>query len=409
MPPRTRIAVTGLGVRTPAGANPKELWNTLLGGRSTARTITSFDTEGLAVDFACQIGGLDPAGYLTPKQAGQLDRVALLAMCAAGDALADAGAITAHPERRAVVTGTGFVGTETYERSMLDGRQPGRGNPPPRFVPMIMANAPAAAISMHHGLLGPSFTVATACASGAHAIGEGARLLRDGSADLVVTGGAEACVTATMLLAFDRCRALSRRTAEPERASRPFDTARDGFVLAEGAAFLVLEPLEDALRRGARVHAELAGYSRTSDGHHLTAPHPQGQGAYRSMRAALADAGLTPDAVAHVNAHGSGTQLNDLAEAQAIARLFGPDGPPVTSTKGVTGHAIGAAGAIEAVASVLTLTELTIPPTANLDDPDERCDIDVVRRPRPLPSGAVVSNSFGFGGHNATLIFTPAS
>jgi 3-oxoacyl-[acyl-carrier-protein] synthase II len=404
---RVRVAVTGLGVRTPAGAHPKELWNALLAGRSTARPITSFDTEGLGVGFACQITDLDTSAYLTPKQASRLDRMAQLALCAATDALADAGAPRTPPHRRAVVTGTGFGGRTTDEFAMLTGRHPGRGNPGPLHVPMIMHNSAAAAISIHHRVQGPSLGVETACASGSHAIGEAARLLRDGSADLVIAGGAEAGITPSVLLAFHRCQALSERNDAPERASRPFDRDRDGFVLAEGAAFLVLENLDHALRRDARIHAELIGYASTSDAHHLTAPPPHGEGAARCMRAALADAGLAPEEITHVNAHGTGTPLNDVAEAQAIKEAFGATRVPVTSIKGVTGHAIAAAGAIEAVAAVLSLNERAIPPTANLDHLDPRCDVDVVGRVRPMPPGPVMSNSFGFGGHNATLIFSP--
>ncbi|GAA2819720.1 beta-ketoacyl-[acyl-carrier-protein] synthase family protein [Nonomuraea rubra] len=404
---RVRVAVTGLGVRTPAGAQPKELWNALLAGRSTARPITSFDTGGLGVGFACQVTDLDVSAYLTPKQASRLDRMAQLALCAATDALADAGAPRTPPHRRAVVTGSGFGGRMTDESGMLTGRHPGRGNPGPLHVPMIMHNSAAAAISIQHRVQGPSLGVETACASGSHAIGEAARLLRDGSADLVIAGGAEACVTPSVLLAFHRCQALSERNDAPERASRPFDRDRDGFVLAEGAAFLVLENLDHALRRDARIHAELVGYAATSDAHHLTAPPPRGEGAARCMRAALADARLAPEEITHVNAHGTGTPLNDVAEAQAINEAFGATRVPVTSIKGVTGHAIAAAGAIEAVAAVLSLNERAIPPTANLDHLDPRCDLDVVGRVRPMPPGPVMSNSFGFGGHNATLIFSP--
>ncbi|MGW0484083.1 beta-ketoacyl-[acyl-carrier-protein] synthase family protein [Nonomuraea sp. NPDC003214] len=413
MTSRARIAVTGLGVRTAAGPHPKHLWDALISGRSTARRITSFDTTGLGVDVACQVGDLDTAPYLTPRQARHLDRVSKLAVCAAADAFDDAfgagDAIRTPPERRAVVTGIGFCGVETYEDGMLDVRHPGRGNPGPLHVLKIMSNAPASAIGLRHRIHGPSMSVTTACASGAHAIGEAVRLLRDGSADLVVAGGAEACVTPTILQAFDQCRTLSRHTAEPQRACRPFDAGRDGFVLAEGAAFLILETLDGARARGAHVHAELAGYGRTNDAHHLLAPAPEGEGAYRCMRAALSDAGLSPGQVSHVNAHGTGTQLNDLTEAQAITRLFGPHAVPVTAVKAVTGHALGAAGAIEAVAAVLTLAHGTVPPTANLGTLDPRCEVDVVREARPLPAGAVLSNSFGFGGHNATLIIAPVT
>ncbi|MEV4567800.1 beta-ketoacyl-[acyl-carrier-protein] synthase family protein [Nonomuraea sp. NPDC049419] len=400
---RVRVAVTGLGVRTAAGNDLAGFWRTLVEGRSTARTITSFDAGELPVGFACQVPAFDPAPYVTGKEARRMDRATLLAVCAAADALADAGGPHVPPERRAVVTGTALGGTETSEAALLGGGQPGA-----LYVPRTMPNASAAFVSMRHDILGPSLTVSTACASGGHTVGEGLRLLRDGSADLVVAGGTEACVSPTILLAFHRCGALSQRGHEPEHASRPFDASRDGFVLAEGAAFVVLERLDDAVRRGARVYAELAGYGRTSDAHHLTSPDPKGDGAERCLRQALADARLTPGDVAHVNAHGSGTVLNDVTEARVIARVFGPGQVPVTSTKSIVGHAIGAAGAIEAVVSVLTLHERLIHPTINLDVLDPECEVDVVRSPRPLGAGAVVSTSFAFGGHNAGLVFTPS-
>ncbi|MFI7134483.1 beta-ketoacyl-[acyl-carrier-protein] synthase family protein [Nonomuraea sp. NPDC050153] len=403
---RVRVAVTGLGVRTPAGNQIKEFWETVVAGRSCARTITSPGFGGLPVDFACQVSDLSASGYVTPKQERRMDRATLLAVCAAADAVSDAGPAQVPPERRAVVTGTGLAGNETGEATLLG--HDGRGDPSALYVPKVMHNAAAAFISMRHRLLGPSLTISTACASGGHAVGEGLRLLREGSADMVLAGGAEACVSPTILLAFHRCGALSQRKAEPERASRPFDAERDGFVLAEGAAFVVLERLEDAVRRGARVYAELAGYGRTSDAYHLTMPDPDGDGAERCIRQALADARGSAGDVVHVNAHGSGTPLNDATEAKVIARLFGPGRVPVTSTKSVLGHAIGAAGAIEAVVSVLTLHERLVPPTINLDSQDPSCEIDVPREPRPLVPGAVVSNSFAFGGHNASLVFTPA-
>ncbi|TDE48012.1 beta-ketoacyl-[acyl-carrier-protein] synthase family protein [Nonomuraea mesophila] len=402
-----RVAVTGLGVRTSAGAHPKELWDALLAGRSTARAITSFDTEGLGVGFACQVEGPDIEAYVPAKQASRLDRMSQLALCAATDALCDAGALRAPAERRGVVTGTCFGGRTTDEAAMLGGRHPERGEPGPLTVPMAMHNAAAATISILHGLRGPSLSVETACASGSHAIGEAGRLVRGGFADVVVAGGAEACITPTVLLGFRRSQVLSQRNDAPERASRPFDRDRDGFVLAEGAAFVVLESFEHAVRRGAHVYAELTGYGSTSDGHHMTAPSPEGEGAARCMRAALADAGLAPEEIVHVSAHGTGTPLNDVTEAQAIDRVFGGARVPVASVKGVTGHAIAAAGAIEAVAAVLTLREGVVPPTANLDHVDPRCDVDVAGRVRSVPSGPVLSNSFGFGGHNATLIFSP--
>ena len=406
---RTRVAITGIGVRTPMGDHPKELWNALTAGRSAVSRITRFGTDGLPADFACQVPPFDTATYMTAKEASRMDPATVLACCAASDALADAGGPAAPPERRAVVIGTAIGSNRTIESTLLDNGGTDRGRPYPMHVPKGMHNAAAATISMRHEILGPSLTVSTACASGGHAIGEGLRLLRDGSADLVLAGGADACVSPTKILALARAGALSRRVGDPAGASRPFDSGRDGFVLAEGAACLVLEPLDRARDRGARVYAEIAGYGRTSDAYHLTMPDPDGAGAYRCMRQALDDAGLTPGEVAHVNAHATGTPHGDLAEARAIARLFGPGGVPVTAPKSMLGHGLGASGAVEAVIAVLSLLHRTVPPSINLDDPDPACEIDAVVRPRPAAPGPVLSNSFGFGGHNASLVLAPAA
>jgi 3-oxoacyl-[acyl-carrier-protein] synthase II len=270
---------------------------------------------------------------------------------------------------------------------------------------MVMPNAAAASLSLHFGFRGPCLCITTACAAGTNAIGEGMRLLREGSADVVVAGGAEAPITPWVLAGFAAAQALSTRDDDPSRASRPFDRERDGFVMGEGAAVLVLERVDDALARGATIHARVVGYARNADAHHLVAPAPDGRGALECMRLALDDAGADAGDVAHVNAHGTSTPYNDAAEAAAINTLFGDGAPPVTSVKGAIGHAIGAAGAIEAVASVLTLISRTIPPTANYEEPDPDVDLDVVSASRSLADGLVLSNSFAFGGHNATLVF----
>jgi 3-oxoacyl-[acyl-carrier-protein] synthase II len=283
----------------------------------------------------------------------------------------------------------------------------------PFLVPMMMANATAAHIGMHFGFNGANLCVTTACAAGAHAIGEAARLIREGAADVVIAGGTEAAITPVGLAAFHRMGALSGRGDDPARASRPFDKDRDGFVMGEGAGFLVLEPWDRAVARGARILGEVAGYARTCDAFHITAPAPGGAGAVASMQQALDDAGLSPSAVGHVNAHGTSTPLNDASEAEAIVKVFGDDAPPVTSIKGCTGHLIGAAGAVEAIAALLSLSNRMVPPTANHEEPEPAITVDVVNgTPRPLADRdrvAAVSNSFGFGGHNATLVLLPAS
>ncbi|MGW1953769.1 beta-ketoacyl-[acyl-carrier-protein] synthase family protein [Streptomyces sp. NPDC001920] len=394
---RPAVAVTGLGVRCAAGATPQALWDSLLQCR-TATSLHAFDDEGTVVYPASAMTGFDPAGYLSPKEVRRADRSVQMAVCAAVDAVEDAGGLHVASDRRAVVTGTGYGGVISQEN--------GIGHPDVLYAPRLMHNAGAYWVSARLGITGPSLTVSTACASGTHAVGEALQMIRAGCADVVVAGGHDCPLTPTTALAFGRAGAMVTECAEPAAASRPFDIDRRGFVLAEGAAFLVLERLDLARARGARIHATLTGYGRTSDAHHLTAPHPNGAGARACMEQALTDAGTTADAVTHVNAHGTGTELNDLAEARALAALFGPAKVPVTASKSVTGHGLGVAGALEAVITVLSVREGLAPPTASLTRLDPRCDIDVVTaEPRKIPSGPVISNSFAFGGHNACVVF----
>ncbi|MEX0665061.1 MAG: beta-ketoacyl-[acyl-carrier-protein] synthase family protein [Acidimicrobiia bacterium] len=401
------IAVTGLGVVTPAGCSLDEFWAALVAGRSVARNVQHVDVSESPIRFGCECD-FDPKPTLSEKDVRRSDRNTQLAIVAAEDALRDAGSPSVDADRVATVVGTGFGGLETADsgaRAFL-GVEPGsaKGRMNPLFVPMAMPNAGSALIAMRRDFRGPCLTISTACAAGANAVGEGMRLLREGSADAVIAVGAEAPLTPWVMAAFAAAHALSERSDDPTAASRPFDQARDGFVIAEGAAALVLERRSDAQARGARVRAELLGYARNTDAFHLVAPPPDGRGARDCIRLALTDAGLTAADVAHVNAHGTSTVHNDVAEAAAIRAVFGNDGPPVTSVKGVLGHSIGAAGAVEAVASVLTLEHGTIPPTANYETPDPAIDLDVVAEPRALGEGVVVSNSFAFGGHNAVLV-----
>jgi 3-oxoacyl-[acyl-carrier-protein] synthase II len=404
---RPRVVVTGLGVKTPAGNDVATFWETLLAGRSTAADITTFDTTGLPVRFACQVKDFDGAEYLGPKEVRRVDRNAQLGFAAAIDAVRDTGESGADPARCAVVAGVGIGGLATLEEQekILIERGPTRVTP--FLVPMMMPNATPAIVAMELGWTGPNVCIATACAAGTHAVGEGARLIRDGTADVVLAGGAEAVVVPIAIAAFARMGALSSRHDDPASASRPFDVERDGFVMGEGAAFLVLERLDRALARGARIYGEVIGYGRNADAYHITAPSPGGSGATACMQLALDDAGIPPSAIGHVNAHGTSTPLNDASEAEAIIKVFNGSPPPVTSTKGVTGHLIAAAGAVEAVASVLSLRDGLAPPTANYSRPDPEIALDVIAgSPRPL-HGLVLSNSFGFGGHNATLVFGP--
>ena len=404
---RPRVAVTGLGVKTPAGNDVATFWQTLLSGRSMAAEITSFDTTDLPVRFACQVKDFDGAEYLGPKEVRRVDRNAQLGFAAAIDAVRDAGDSGADPARCAVVAGVGIGGLATLEEQekLLIERGPTRVTP--FLVPMMMPNATPAIVAMHLGWTGPNICVATACAAGTHAVGEGARLIRDGTADVVLAGGAEAVVVPIAIAAFARMGALSGRHDDPASASRPFDADRDGFVIGEGAAFLVLERFDRAQARGARIYGEILGYGRNADAYHITAPSPGGSGATACMMLALEDAGVAPSAIGHVNAHGTSTPLNDASEAEAIIKVFDGSPPPVTSTKGVTGHLIAAAGAVEAVASILALRDGLAPPTANHERTDPEIALDVISgSPRPL-RGPVLSNSFGFGGHNATLVVGP--
>ncbi len=408
-PGRAGVAVIGMGVKTPAGSDLETFWSTLLAGRSCVGRVKAFDPSELPVQFAGEVADFDPEAYIGYKEARRADRVAQLGFAAAADALADAGDPGADPARCGVVAGTGVGGLITQEAQEHIMYKGGPSRVSPFLVPMMMPNATAAMIGMKLGWTGPNFCVATACAAGSHAVGEGARLIREGSADIVLVGGSEAAVTPIAIAAFARMGALSMRHDAPELASRPFDVDRDGFVLGEGAAFLVLERLDRAVARGARIYGQVAGYGRNADAYHITAPSPGGVGAAECMRLALADAGIDPSEVSHVNAHGTSTPLNDAAEAEAVLKVFGDTPPPVTSVKGAMGHLIGAAGAVEAVASFLAMRDGKVPPTANHQRTEDELRIDVVAgSPRDIAAGPAVSNSFGFGGHNASLVLVPS-
>ena len=402
---RPRVVVTGVGVKTPAGNDVASFWEQLCAGRASARRIESFDPADLSITFAGEVRDFDAAEYFGPKEARRQDRVTQLGFGAAADALGDAGELGADPSRCAVIIATGVGGLHTLEENERIYFEKGPSRVSPFFVPMMMPNATAGVVAMQLGWTGPNLCVATACAAGAHAIGEGVRLIRDGTADVVMAGGTEAAVTPLTIAAFARMGALSTRNDAPERASRPFDADRDGFVIGEGAGCVVLEPLERARARGATIYGEVAGYGRNADAYHITAPSPGGAGAAVCMQLALDDAAVEPSAIGHVNAHGTSTPLNDAAEAEAVRKVFGDSAPVVTSTKGVTGHLIGAAGAVEAVTLALTLKDGVLPPTINLTYPDPECDLDYVpNSARDFPVRTAISTSFGFGGQNAALV-----
>lgn len=388
-----RVAVTGIGVVAPAGIGKEAFWSGLLSP---------------APNGFRQIEDWDPSPYFdNPKEARRSDRVSQFTLAAAAEALEQAGEISADPARRGTFVGTGVGGIGTLEEQIEVRLSKGERRVSPFLVPMMMANAPAATISMRYGWQGPCENTVTACAAGTHAIGNAARMVADGRCDVVMAGGAEAPFTPTAVAGFGNMTALSN-----SGDSRPFDANRDGFVMAEGAAILVLEAWELAEARGATVLGEVLGSASTADAHHITAPSPGGVGAVTCMQLAMDDAGITPDQVRHINAHGTSTDKNDAAEAEAVAKVFGTDdsGPLVTSTKGITGHALGAAGALEAVAVLLAMQHGKVPPTAGLTERDpELPAINIVEGgPADWEPGPALSNSFGFGGHNGTLVLGPA-
>jgi 3-oxoacyl-[acyl-carrier-protein] synthase II len=405
--PPSPVAVTGLGLVTPAGIGVDASWQRVLSGVSAAAHDENLSM--LEVDFSCRVPDFDPS-VIDRKAARRLDRFVQLAVVAAREAVADSGLdpTTWDGARVAVVIGTGMGGAATWETQHRRMLEHGPGRVSAMLIPMLVPNMVAGQLAMDLNALGPNLVTATACASGATAIGTARDLLRAGTCDIVITGGTEAGLTPLSIAGFAQMGALSTRSDDPASASRPFDVDRDGFVAAEAAGILVMERVEDAQARRAPVRAHVAGYGASADAFHVTAPDPDGGGAERAMRAALADADISPGDVDHVNAHGTSTPLNDSSEARTIRRVIGTD-VAVTSTKGVTGHALGAAGAIEAAFSVLALQHGVIPPTANLDSQDPEIELDVVaKKPREGAIDVVMSDSFGFGGQNAVLVLTSA-
>jgi 3-oxoacyl-[acyl-carrier-protein] synthase II len=408
----TDVVVTGLGATTPLGGDVASTWEALLAGRSGVSRITEDWIKEYPAQLVARLA-TDPADQIDRVRARRLDRSQQVAVIAAEEAWRESGAAAAgvEPERIAVVFGTGIGGALTLlgQDDILEEKGPKRVSP--FTIPMLMPNGPAAAVGLAIGAKGGVHAPVSACASGAEAIRWGLDLLRFDRADIVLVGGTEACIHPLPMAGFAAMRAMSTRNDEPERASRPFDKGRDGFVLAEGAAALVLERADAAKARGARVHARLAGAGGTADGYDLVAPHPEGEGAARAIGAALRDAGLSPADIGHVNAHATSTPVGDTAEAAAIRSSLG-EHVMVSATKGQTGHLLGAAGALESVFTVLALREQIIPATANLDDPDDDAavqSLDIVRNePRRATFSAAVNDSFGFGGHNMALVFTTA-
>jgi 3-oxoacyl-[acyl-carrier-protein] synthase II len=404
------IAVIGVGVKAPGGGSAEELWDALCDGRSTAAPYHDDRLPDSSRALTCAVEAFDPGSYLTPVDVRRLDRCHHLAIAAADDALRAVPDDRPNPDRCATVCGVGFGGTTTWEQQHVRLLTAGLRALSPLAIPMVMPNSVAAHLSIRYGFRGPCVTVSAACASGAAAIGEGVELLRRDAADLVLAGGADAMLTYNAICSYLRLDAMSRNVEDPDRASRPFDRNRDGFVLAEGAGFVVLQRLADALAAGRPVVGLVLGHASNADAYHIVAPGPGGEGALRCMRLALRDAGIGPGEIVHVNAHGTSTRLNDAAEATALAELFGGSVPPVSAVKATTGHMIGGSGAVEATVALLSSRRGIAPPIAGLRDLDPDCRIDAVMdEPRALTvSGQVLSNSFGFGGSNTCLVVSAA-
>lgn len=407
---RKRVVITGLGVISPVGTGLKAFWSSLTEGVSGIRRVTRFDPANFSTKIAGEVVDFEPTNYMEKKEARRMDRFTQFAVAATGMAINDASLDLeqANKDRIGVILGSGVGGIETLEEQAKVLAEKGPGRVSPFFVPMMIANMGAGQVAISYGLRGPNVTSVTACASSTNAVGDAFKLIQWGHADVMVTGGTEAPITPLAIAGFCSMKAMSTRNDEPEKASRPFDAGRDGFVVGEGAAILVMESLEHAISRGARIYGEIVGYGSTCDAYHMTAPDQEGHGAANSMREALVDAQLKPDDVNYINAHATSTPLGDKAEIMAIKKVFGrhSEKMAVSSTKSMTGHLLGAAGGLESIVCVMSIHSGVIPPTINYDQPDPECDLDFVPNvARRVGVDVALSNSFGFGGHNATLIF----
>ena len=406
---KRRVVITGMGVVTPIGIGKEDFWDSLRNGRSGVGRLTYFD----AADYACQIDaevkGFDPEKYIDKKTIRRMDRFTQYAYAAADMAIRDAGLDTAKldMDRVGVIVGSGIGGLATIEEEHATLKERGARRVSPFLIPKLIINMAPGEIAIRWGFTGPNYAVSSACATSNHAIGDSLRMLRYGDADVIVAGGSEAAITPLGFAGFCSARTLSTRNDAPEKASRPFDKDRDGFVMGEGAGIVVLETLEHAQARGAKIYAELAGYGATDDAYHITTPNPEGLAAARAMQRALADAEVKPEQIQYVNAHGTSTNLNDKTETKALKIVFGEHAKKlaISSTKSMTGHLLGAAGAVELVATVLCMQNSLAHPTINYETPDPDCDLDYVpNKARPMEIRYALSNSLGFGGHNAVLV-----
>lgn len=406
-----KVVVTGMGVLTPVGNDLATFWDSVIHGKSGIGPITAFDVTDYDTKIAGEVRGFDPTAYFkNPKDVRRTDRYAQLAVAAAKMALADAGVDLEKTDRTRIGTiiGSGIGGLATLEDQHATLLNKGPKRVSPFMIPMMISNMASGLISMEHGLQGPSFATVSACATACHALGEAWRMIRYGEADAFLAGGSEATIVPLGIAGFSSMKAMSTRNDEPERASRPWDKARDGFVMGEGAGILLLEELGHAKARGARIYCELAGYGLSADAYHMSAPLPNHEQAQRAMRMAIKEAKVEPSEVGYINAHGTSTPIGDIAEARAVKAVFGDhasNGLLVSSTKSMTGHLLGAAGAVEMAACVLAIRDGIVPPTINLEDPDNECGLDFVPcKAREAKIRVALNNSFGFGGHNATLI-----
>ena len=406
---KRRVVVTGMGAITPVGNDVATTWQSLIAGKSGTAPITKFDASKFPVRFAAEVKGFNPLDFMDRKEAKRADQYTQYAVAASRQAMTHASLVERNgmdPDRIGVIIGSGIGGLKSFEEQHDVYRERGVGKISPFFIPMFIADIAAGIVSMMFNAKGPNYATVSACPTSSHAIGDAYRTIQYGDADVMITGGAEATVTPMAIGGFANMKALSERNDSPESASRPFDATRDGFVMGEGAGILILEELEHALNRGAKIYAEIVGYGATGDAYHLTAPAPDGEGAQRAMKRALKDAGLEPKDIQYINAHGTSTPANDFNETRAIKAVFGDEANKVnvSSTKSATGHMLGAAGAVEAVISTMVVGTGIIPPTINYHHPDPELDLNYtpnVSVKRDV--NAVLSNSFGFGGHNTTL------
>jgi 3-oxoacyl-[acyl-carrier-protein] synthase II len=404
-----RTVVTGMGVICPLGNSINELWDALLAGKSGVGPLTRFDVSEYPTRIAAEVKDFKPEDYIERKQLRRMDLSEQYAIVASSLALTDSGLDleSIDKDRAGVVIGSGIGGISTFENQYGRLKDLGPGKVSPFFIPMMIIDMCAGLVSMQFGFRGPNYATVSACASSAHAINDAYRIIQRGEADIMLTGGAEATITPTSMAGFCSAKAMSTRNDDPEAASRPFDKGRDGFVMGEGSGILLLESLEHATKRGAKIYGEILGAGMTADAYHMTAPHPEGHGARRAMQVALGDAGLKPEQISHINTHGTATGLGDIAETKAIKAVFGDHAYKVgcNSTKSMTGHLLGSAGAIELATVLKSIESNRLHPTINLDDPDPECDLDyVANTARDCTVDYAMSNSFGFGGHNVTLV-----